>query len=154
MLADGYTAILEYIRPGQTVAFIGSSGVGKTTLINRLIGTDALAVREIRNDDKGRHTTTRRELILMPNGGMVMDTPGMREIGLESADVDKAFADIDELARQCKFQDCTHSTEPHCAVQQAIAAGRLSPDRLESYQKFKRKPNMKDSTPGRLKVPR
>jgi ribosome biogenesis GTPase len=138
MIAEGYSAITNYIKASQTVAFIGSSGVGKSTLINRLRGTDALAVREIRNDDKGRHTTTRREIILLPDGGMVLDTPGMREIGIESADLAKAFADIDELSLRCKFQDCTHTSEPHCAVQQAIADGSLSDDRLESYIKLKK----------------
>jgi len=138
MIEDGYQAIANYIKAGQTVAFIGSSGVGKSTLINRLIGKEALATREIRNDDKGRHATTRRELILLPAGGMVIDTPGMREIGLESADLARTFAEIDELSLKCKFQDCTHTSEPQCAVQQAIADGSLSDDRLESYLKLKK----------------
>ena len=120
------------------MAFIGSSGVGKSTLINRLLGSEALATRETRNDDKGRHTTTRRELIRLPGGGMVIDTPGMREIGLDSADLTRTFAEIDELAFQCRFSDCTHQQEPGCAVQEAISAGVVSPERLESYRRLKK----------------
>jgi len=138
MSEEGCSAITNYIKPGHTVAFIGSSGVGKSTLINRLMGVDALTTREIRSDDKGRHTTTRRELILLPNGGMVIDTPGMREIGLENADLTKAFADIAELSLKCKFHNCTHTGEPHCAVQKAIADGILSADRLESCLKLEK----------------
>lgn len=126
-----------YLQPGKTVAFIGSSGVGKSTLINGLAGTD-LETSGLRNDDKGRHTTTYRELILLPNGAMVIDTPGMRELGLESADLSRSFADIALLAEACKFRDCTHSGEPGCAVQQAIASGQLPAQRLTSYQKLKR----------------
>jgi len=135
---DGYTSVLEYLKPGQTVAFIGSSGVGKSTLINRLLGSEALTTKEIRRDDKGRHTTTRRELILLPGGGMVIDTPGMREIGIESADLGRTFADIDEWSRTCRFRDCTHGGEPGCMVQQAIDEGRLTPERLASYQKLQK----------------
>lgn len=138
MSEEGYSTIKEYIKAGQTVAFIGSSGVGKSTMINRLMGKDILATKGLRNDDKGRHTTTKRELILLPEGGMVIDTPGMREIGIESTDLAKAFADIDELAQGCKFQDCSHTVEPKCAVQKAIADGYLAEDRLESYLKLKK----------------
>lgn len=135
---DGYTAILKYIVPGQTVVFIGSSGVGKSTLINRILGEDLNETREIRKDDKGRHATTRRELFLVPTGGCIIDTPGMRELGLESANLTKTFADIDELAAQCKFKDCKHEKEPGCAVQQAIVEGTLTEERLQSYLKLKK----------------
>lgn len=135
---DGYTAILKYIVPGQTVVFIGSSGVGKSTLINRILGEDLNETREIRKDDKGRHATTRRELFLVPTGGCIIDTPGMRELGLESANLTKTFVDIDELAAQCKFKDCKHEKEPGCAVQQAITEGKLTEERLQSYLKLKK----------------
>lgn len=135
---DGYQQVLPYIKDNQTVAFIGSSGVGKSTLINRLLGENVLATKEIRNDDKGKHTTSRRDLILLPRGGMVIDTPGMRELGLESVDLSKTFSDIDKLSAMCKFYDCTHTSEPSCAVQQAIYEGSLSVERLESYRKLKK----------------
>lgn len=130
MSEDGYLPIKSYLGSGKTIAFIGSSGVGKSTLINKVIGENILETNGIRNDDKGRHTTTRREMIVIPNGGVVIDTPGMREIGIESVDLSKTFTDIDELSAKCKFSDCTHSNEPKCAVQEAIRAGLLSKDRL------------------------
>lgn len=135
---DGYLQIRRYINEGETVAFIGSSGVGKSTLINCLLGEDRLDTKGLRNDDKGKHTTTRRELILLAGGGMVIDTPGMRELGLEKADFSKSFADIDELSELCKFRDCTHTDEPDCAVQKSIRDGVLFADRLLSYQKLKK----------------
>jgi len=135
---DGYLPVRQYVIPGSTVAFIGSSGVGKSTLINRLLGNENIETREIRKDDKGRHTTTRRELILIPGGGAVIDTPGMRELGVESADLAKSFADIDLLAENCRFKDCTHSCEPQCAVRKAIETGDLSEKRLENYLKLKK----------------
>ena len=135
---EGYQTLKGYLSSGQTVAFIGSSGVGKSTLINCLIGQNALDTSGIRNDDKGRHTTTRRELIMLPNLGVVIDTPGMRELGIISADLTKSFADIDELAKNCRFTDCTHKNEPNCAVQKAIKDGALSVERLESYRKLKK----------------
>lgn len=138
MSNDGYAAVQSRIVNGRTVAFIGSSGVGKSTLINRLLGEERLATHEIRNDDKGRHTTTRRELILIPGGGVVIDTPGMRELGIISADLSKSFADIDELAVSCRFRDCTHGSEPGCAVQQAIKDGFLSSERLASFKKLQK----------------
>lgn len=135
---DGYLPLKKYLANGRTAAFIGSSGVGKSTLINCLLGKNALDTGEIRNDDKGRHTTTRRELIILPESGVVIDTPGMRELGVIHADLSKSFADIDELAAQCKFNDCTHSNEPKCAVQNAIREGILSVERLENYRKLLR----------------
>lgn len=137
-LADaGHEQILPCLKCGSTAAFIGSSGVGKSTLINRLAGTE-FVTNGLRNDDKGRHTTTRRELITLTNGALVLDTPGMRELGLETADLSKSFADIDELSQHCRFRDCTHTHETGCAVQQAITDGLLAADRLASYQKLQK----------------
>ena len=138
-LAGDYAALLQYIQPGRTVAFIGSSGVGKSTLINRLTGTDSIATGEIRNDDKGRHTTTHRELIALPNGAFVIDTPGMRELGMWDSDegIDTAFPDVEAAARRCRFSDCTHTSEPGCGIRSAIADGTLDASRWESYRKLK-----------------
>lgn len=135
---DGYSSVKKFIRKGQTVAFIGSSGVGKSTLINRLVGEDVLAVGGLRDDDRGRHITTRRQLVVLPPGGAVIDTPGMREIGIIDADLSKTFTDIDDLAAGCRFSDCSHDSEPGCAVQEAIREGFLPAERLESYKKLKK----------------
>ncbi len=136
LAAGGYRDILPYIAPGRTVAFIGSSGVGKSTLINRLLGRDLLAVGEIRGDDRGRHTTTHRQLLLLPGGGLVIDTPGMRELQLDFGNVAGAFGDIEALAAGCRYRDCAHGREPGCEVRRAIEEGRLPAARLASYNKL------------------
>ena len=138
-LDEDYEAVMKYILPDKTVAFIGSSGVEESTLVNKLTGTDSISTREIGNDDKGRHTTTHRELITLQNGAFVIDTPGMRELGMwDSGDgIETAFADIEELSRACKYADCTHTAEPGCAVLKALVDGTLDAARLASYRKLK-----------------
>ena len=139
MESDGYRQIMPYITQGRTVAFVGSSGVGKSTLINRLLGEERLATDGLRNDDKGHHTTTHRELLFLPNGAMVIDTPGMRELGMWDAasGVEQTFGDIEELAARCRFRNCSHASEPGCAVRAALESGHLDAGRWQSYQKLK-----------------
>jgi len=129
-----------YLLLGRTVALLGSSGVGKSTLVNRLLGEELLATAEIRADGRGRHTTTHRELVRLPGGALLLDTPGMRELQLwadESA-LDETFADVSELARTCHFSDCAHGGEPGCAVRAALGDGSLPQIRWESYSKLQR----------------
>lgn len=125
-----------YFAKGQTCAFIGSSGVGKSTLINCLLGLQVISTQEIGKGDKGRHTTTGREMFPCPLGGVVIDTPGMREMGVESADLSQTFGEIEGLARHCRFRDCTHTNEPGCAVLAAVEQGLLDQRRLDSYRKL------------------
>ena len=136
---DGYQDILAYVTEGKTIAFIGSSGVGKSTLINRLMGRDVLSTQEIRSDDdKGRHTTTHRQMFILPGGGIVIDTPGMRELQIDSGNLSRSFEDIGELASGCKYRDCSHTAEPGCAVKAAIEAGELAQERFDNYKKLQR----------------
>lgn len=138
LTGEGLDALWRYIGGNRTVALIGSSGVGKSTLINRLVGSARMEVGAMREDDKGRHTTTHRELFVLPQGGLVIDTPGMRELGLMENEegVRTAFVDIEELSAGCRFSDCRHEKEPGCAVHEALRSGQLAPERLESYRKL------------------
>lgn len=135
---DGYTHILDHLKKGKTIAFIGSSGVGKSTLINKLMNQEVLVTNGLRNDDKGRHTTTHRQLILLPQGGIVIDTPGMRELQIAGADLSMSFSDIQDFASKCYYRDCTHENEPKCGVREAIEEGTLSIERYESFRKLQK----------------
>ncbi|HOD67593.1 MAG TPA: ribosome small subunit-dependent GTPase A [candidate division Zixibacteria bacterium] len=134
-------ALRPYLVPGRTAALLGSSGVGKSTLINRLLGEERLPTREISDRaGRGRHTTTHRELVQLPDGALLIDTPGMRELQLwaDEDSLERAFDDIEALAARCRFADCRHEAEPGCAVRAAVDAGSLDPARLESYFKQRR----------------
>lgn len=128
----------KYLSKNQTVTFIGSSGVGKTTLINELIGEEILSTQEIGKRDKGRHTTTNREMVISLYGGVIIDTPGMREIGVKDTNLEKYYDDIEELERKCRFSDCTHTNEPGCEIRKAIELGILDERRVKNYLKIKR----------------
>jgi ribosome biogenesis GTPase len=137
----GVDTLREYVAPGRTLALLGRSGAGKSTLVNALAGADVMGIQEIRRaDGKGRHTTTYRNLVLVPGGGAILDTPGIRGVGLlDTAEgLDRAFAEVAELAAQCRFGDCRHDGEPGCAVAAALADGTLQPRRLESWRKLHR----------------
>jgi len=137
----GLDALRPYLTKGNTVAFLGSSGVGKSALINALLGVEKQDTGEVREDDRmGRHTTTKRELILLPGSGMVIDTPGMREIQMwaDEDDLRGTFYDIETLSKGCRYSDCSHNIEPGCAVRAAIGQGELDPARLESFQKLQK----------------
>ena len=137
---DSLATLRAYLAHGQTAALLGSSGVGKSTIVNTLIGKELLRTREVRDwDDRGRHTSTVRQLIVLPEGGVLIDTPGLRELQLweTGSALTGAFSDVDALAAECRFRDCRHENEPGCAVNAAVDAGTLSPERLTSYQKLR-----------------
>jgi len=138
LTGEGVEVVRSLIKSDDTVVFIGSSGVGKSTIINRLLGEEVQITKEVGEYDKGRHTTTHRELFVLPTGGAIIDTPGMRELQLSQGDVEATFNDIENLALKCHFSDCKHKSEPKCAVQEAIERGELSRARFESYEKIKR----------------
>ncbi|GAH32069.1 unnamed protein product, partial [marine sediment metagenome] len=133
---EGLEALRDFLQPGMTGALLGSSGVGKSTIVNALLGYDAIKTASVREDDsKGKHTTTHRELILLPGGAMLVDTPGMRELQLIADDTSllHSFDEIGELSGSCRFRDCSHTGEPGCAVQSALTEGGLDLGRYESY---------------------
>jgi ribosome biogenesis GTPase / thiamine phosphate phosphatase len=141
LTGQGVPEIEAELADDRTLVVVGPSGVGKSTLVNRLLGADRQQTQDVRRDGKGRHTTTVRELFLAPGGGVLIDTPGLRELGLWSGDglgADTTFADIVDLATSCRFSDCAHEVEPGCAVQSAITEGRLAAARLDSFRKLER----------------
>lgn len=134
LTGEGVEIVRSYLKPGVTAALIGSSGVGKSTLVNALIGEEVALTGEVReSDSKGRHTTTWREMFVLPGGGVLIDNPGLREVGVWAGRVADSYADVEALAVNCQFRDCKHITEPNCAVLAAVQSGELSRQRYESY---------------------
>lgn len=143
---NGVDQFRALIQPGKTYCLLGSSGVGKTTLVNRLVGGSDLATGAVSHSGEGRHTTTRRQIIVLESGGLLIDTPGMRELGMlgVSGGIEDSFAAIQTYSRQCRFADCTHTCEPGCAIQRAIAQGELAPAHLQNYLKLKKESEFHD----------
>jgi len=152
---DGLAALDDYLQPGRTVVLLGSSGVGKSTLLNRLAGSEVMLTREVAADGTGRHTTTHRELVRLPGGGLVIDTPGLRELQFWEGDLGAAFEDIEALALECRFRNCAHMREPDCAVLGAVDDGTLELDRLRSWRKLQRElESIAARTDARLRIAR
>jgi ribosome biogenesis GTPase / thiamine phosphate phosphatase len=135
---EGLEAVESHLRPGRTAVLLGSSGVGKSSLLNRLVSEEVMPTSELAADGTGRHTTTHRELVRLPAGALVIDTPGLRELQLFDGDLGAAFSDIEALAAECRFRDCAHTREPGCAVLAAVDHGALELDRLRSWRKLQR----------------
>lgn len=144
---DGLAELSPHLTPGTTLCLLGKSGAGKSTLVNRLMGTDVAATTEIRSDGKGRHTTTHRELFLLPGGAVLIDTPGLRGAGLwvTGEGLDRAFDDVEQFVHECRFNDCGHTSEPGCAVLAAVDSGQLPERRLESWRKLQREARWMES---------
>lgn len=150
----GLDTLQDYLKPRKTIVFLGSSGVGKSSLVNALAGEELMAVNEIREDDsRGRHTTTHRQLIMLKSGVLIIDTPGMRELGMwdVSKGLGEAFGDVESYFGQCKFNNCCHQTEPGCAVRAALDSGELPRERWESYLQLKREAKFSDDKAGYLR---
>jgi ribosome biogenesis GTPase / thiamine phosphate phosphatase len=135
---EGLEGLDGYLGDGRTIVLIGSSGVGKSTLVNTLAGRELMPIGDLRNDGRGRHTTRHRQLHALRNGALLIDTPGLRELQLWEGDLDRAFADVAELTQRCRFNDCAHRTEPGCAINAALADGSLDAGRWDSYQRLER----------------
>ena len=134
----GVDDVRSLLRPARTFALLGSSGAGKSTLVNRLAGRMLMPTGDLRRDGRGRHTTRHRQLLVLPDGAILVDSPGLRELQVWEGDVDSAFSDVADLAAQCRFTDCGHETEPGCAVREALEEGALTPERWASYRKLQR----------------
>ena len=135
---EGIGELQALLKPRQTLVLLGSSGVGKSTIVNRLAGRRLMPTGDLRRDGRGRHTTRHRQLLVLPGGALLVDTPGLRELQVWEGDLDSAFADIAELASECRFSDCAHDSEPDCAVREALASGSLDPGRWANYLKLQR----------------